>query len=512
MEAIWSRFLPSYRALVDVLGSGRIGTPLQVDADFGFRVPVDPQHRLFDPLQGGGALLDLGIYPLQLCTLVLGPVEHVAASGAVGTTHVDEQVAAALRHDGGGLGVIKAAIRAPLACTARISGTDGWIDLPAFMHCPTSFTVNVFGAGPEVVDAPFDGDGLQFEIREVHRCLGQGLTESPTMTLADTVALATDDGRDPRPGRRHLPGGAVMAPPPRSQRVLGKVMDRWWRLPAPTSDYTITRDLRIPTRDGVDLLADLYEPTGPAAGTILVRSPYGWKPPVAAFFGGVFARRGYRVLLARCRGTFGSGGTFEPMVHEVDDGADTVAWMREQPWFDGRFATYGALVHGVHAVGAADRPATRARDGCRSWSARTTSTPPSTPAARSASTTSSAGPTRPRARRSTAWSAASASSSAVPATSRRPRSELPLVDAGERLLDGRGPWYRDWVTRRDPDDPFWAPVPSSPTRWSACRCRCSSRPAGRTSSSRRRSSSTSACRHAASTSGSPSVRGRTSRR
>src|SRR6187397_2528066 len=124
--------------------------------------------------------------------------------------------------------------------------------------------------------------------------------------------------------------------------MLGKVIDRWFRLPAPTSGYAITRDLQIPARDGVTLLADLYEPTTAATGTILVRSPYGWSTAVAAFTGGVFARRGFRVVLARCRGTFGSGGTFEPMVHEVDDGADTVAWMREQPWFDGRFATYGA--------------------------------------------------------------------------------------------------------------------------------------------------------------------------
>ena len=82
--------------------------------------------------------------------LVLGPVEHVAATGVVGVTNVDEQVAAVLRHEGGGLGVVKAAINTPLACTARISGSDGWIDLPAFMHCPTSFTVNAVGSAPEV--------------------------------------------------------------------------------------------------------------------------------------------------------------------------------------------------------------------------------------------------------------------------------------------------------------------------------------------------------------------------
>jgi predicted dehydrogenase len=190
MEAIWSRFLPSYRALVGALEAGRIGTPLQVDADFGFRAPVDPAHRLFDPHQGGGALLDLGVYPLQLCSLVLGPISESRGLARLGTTGVDEQVAAVLRHVDGGLGVIKAAVTAPLACTARISGTEGWIDLPPFMHCPTSLTVHAVGAPPEVIDAPIGVDGLEHQIREVHACLAGGLTESPTMPLAETLALA----------------------------------------------------------------------------------------------------------------------------------------------------------------------------------------------------------------------------------------------------------------------------------------------------------------------------------
>lgn len=191
MEAVWSRFLPAYVELGRILAEGRIGTPLQVDASFGFRMPLDPTHRLFDPAQGGGALLDLGIYPIQLCTLVLGPIEHIAATAQLGSTQVDEQVAAVLRHERGGIGVVQAAINAPLACTARISGTGGWIDVPAFMHCPTSFTVNTNGAAPEVVDAAFPGNGLEPEIEEVHRCLAAGLTESPSMPLSETVALAT---------------------------------------------------------------------------------------------------------------------------------------------------------------------------------------------------------------------------------------------------------------------------------------------------------------------------------
>src|SRR5204863_8820601 len=89
MEAMWTRFLPSYRALSDVIGEGRIGGPLLVEADFGWRSPVVPTDRHFDLAQGGGALLDLGIYPVQLCFLVLGRPDAVVAQGYVGSTGVD---------------------------------------------------------------------------------------------------------------------------------------------------------------------------------------------------------------------------------------------------------------------------------------------------------------------------------------------------------------------------------------------------------------------------------------
>jgi predicted dehydrogenase len=189
MEAIWSRFLPAYRSLVEVIGEHRIGEPLLVEADFGFRRPLEPEHRLFDLALGGGGLLDLGIYPLQLCSLVLGTPEHVVADGVVGETGVDEVVAAVLRHHGGRLGVVKASIRVGMSCTARISGTEGWIDLPAFMHCPSSLTVTT-SAGPERIDGSYEGNGLQFEIEEVHRCLAEGSIESRTMPLDETRALA----------------------------------------------------------------------------------------------------------------------------------------------------------------------------------------------------------------------------------------------------------------------------------------------------------------------------------
>ena len=188
MEALWSRFLPGYQALAEVLTSGRIGDPLVVEADFGFRMPVDPAHRLFDPRLGGGAVLDLGIYPLHLARLVLGDVRSASAEGAVGSTGVEETVAAVLRHDGDGISVVQMSIRANLPCTARIAGTDGTIDIPAFMHCPTSFIVTR-PDGQERIETPFE-NGLQFQVQHFQRCLAAGRTESPTMPHEETLALA----------------------------------------------------------------------------------------------------------------------------------------------------------------------------------------------------------------------------------------------------------------------------------------------------------------------------------
>ncbi len=188
MEAMWSRFLPAYRHLRDLLDDGVIGTPRLVDADFGIGRAFDPEHRLFDLSKGGGALLDLGIYPVQLCTFVLGLPERVVADGVVGASGADEVVTALLHHRDGGLGVVKASTRVPMPCTARISGTDGHVELPAAMHHPDSLTVRT-GGGSRTIDASYEGDGLRFEIEEVHRCLASGARESPVMPLDETVAL-----------------------------------------------------------------------------------------------------------------------------------------------------------------------------------------------------------------------------------------------------------------------------------------------------------------------------------
>lgn len=190
LEAVWSRFVPGYAVLRELLAEGAIGEPQLVEAELGWVVEPDPGHRLFDPALGGGALLDLGIYPVQLGHLVLGAPDEVVATGHLGPTGVDEHVATLLRHPGGGITVATASLRASLSCGARIAGTRGAIELAPLMHCPPSLTVSGLG-GRRTIATPVTGHGLCHEAIEVQRCLAAGERESPLHPWSASLAIAT---------------------------------------------------------------------------------------------------------------------------------------------------------------------------------------------------------------------------------------------------------------------------------------------------------------------------------
>jgi hypothetical protein len=125
--------------------------------------------------------------------------------------------------------------------------------------------------------------------------------------------------------------------------LFGAILERLWKLPPRTHRVArIERDVAVPADDGTLLLTDVWSPDGdPRPPTLLVRCPYGRWGPFGEMFGGVFARRGFRVLVQSCRGTFGSGGTFRPQFDERADGLATLKWIEAQPWFDGRLAMAG---------------------------------------------------------------------------------------------------------------------------------------------------------------------------
>ncbi len=252
---------------------------------------------------------------------------------------------------------------------------------------------------------------------------------------------------------------AAAQPRTRKQRLVDRLITRSQALPAPTSDYTVMRDLRIPMRDGTVQLADLYQPTGGSAGLILSRSPYGWGTFIGAMTGGAFALRGFSMLLTRCRGTFGSEGEFEPWVHEIEDGADTVAWMREQTWFPGTFATYGGSYLGFTQWAILMDP------------------PPELRAAVIVAAPHDFHDSMYQggAFRLVDWlgwaeqvgrqeqpSFLRLVAGHLKAQKRARRERTTLADAAERLLHGTSGWYQKWIAARDPQDPLFAGMELSP--------------------------------------------------
>lgn len=196
MEAMWSRFLPAYVRLRELVTGGAIGEVRAVHATLGFPAVKVPVHRLLDPALGGGALLDLGVYPVHLATCLLGAPDAVAAVASIGPTGVDLDTAVSLRWASGSVATAQASLTTWLPMTGVVVGTEGWLELPAPHHVPESLTLHVHRDGGQpplrtVEEHPTGGDGLRFEIAHVHECLARGLRESPVMPWDQTLSLMT---------------------------------------------------------------------------------------------------------------------------------------------------------------------------------------------------------------------------------------------------------------------------------------------------------------------------------
>jgi uncharacterized protein len=244
----------------------------------------------------------------------------------------------------------------------------------------------------------------------------------------------------------------------RVKQYAGRAVSTLLKLPPHTTAYSVHRGLRVPMRDGVELIADHYEPqTSEPSGTLLLRGPYGRRWPFSALFASVYAARGYHVVFQSVRGTFGSGGEFNPMVNEIADGADTAAWLCDQPWFTGSFATVGISYLGF-----------------TQW-ALLTDPPPEMKAA-----VITVGPhdlSSPRWGTGSfglndllGWSDMVAHQEdpgrfralvrqvrARRALGRATRA-LPLGESARALLGTGAPWFEPWLEHPEHDDPYWAPL------------------------------------------------------
>ena len=187
MEAVWTRFLPCINRVWDILDSGELGDIHWVQADLGFPAPYDRSSRLWDPAAGGGALLDLTVYPLTLAVGALGFPQQVTATGSLNADGVDEQNALHLTYGSGAMAQLMSSLVSSGTRTATISGDKGWLRTGAPLHNPVELTVQPHLGQQRTERFPQVGNGYTYELREVTRCIQSGLTQSPTMSWDDSL-------------------------------------------------------------------------------------------------------------------------------------------------------------------------------------------------------------------------------------------------------------------------------------------------------------------------------------
>ncbi len=189
LEAMWTRFLPHIDVVRQLVRDGALGEIQTVLADHGQLLTPDGAPRLHRPDLGGGALLDLGIYPVSFAALVLGPPDSITAVGEMASTGVDATVSAVLR-TGSAHAVVTTTLTARTPTTASISGTAGRVELAAAFYTPTELTlVTADGRQTRDRDAIRGHEGLCYQAAHLARLVADGRRDSPLMPVAETVSI-----------------------------------------------------------------------------------------------------------------------------------------------------------------------------------------------------------------------------------------------------------------------------------------------------------------------------------
>ncbi|MFB7589157.1 Gfo/Idh/MocA family protein [Streptomyces sp. NPDC056169] len=189
MEAMWMYCNPLVRRLAELVRDGAVGEVRTVQADFGLQGPFAPDHRLRDPAVGGGALLDLGVYPVSFAQLLLGEPDTVQAHALLSPEGVDLNTAMLLGWDTGASALLSCSLVADTPLTASVTGTLGRIDVPRGFFFPERFTLHRDGREPEEFVSTDDPHSFRHEAAEVMRCLRAGATESPLVPLGGSLAV-----------------------------------------------------------------------------------------------------------------------------------------------------------------------------------------------------------------------------------------------------------------------------------------------------------------------------------
>jgi len=190
LEAMWSRFLPHMIRLREIIQNGTLGEVRKIIASHNQNLPKDPAHRLNDPALGGGALLDLGVYPVSFAFDIFGAPETIRASASMTATGVDRQTAAIFEYADGQQAILDCELDAAGPNRAVVIGTEGWIDIEPTWYSPTPFTVfDAHGNVLERFDQPVNSRGMQFQAAEMERLIREGITAGTILPPSESVAV-----------------------------------------------------------------------------------------------------------------------------------------------------------------------------------------------------------------------------------------------------------------------------------------------------------------------------------
>ena len=194
MEAIWVRFLPSYKLLKKILSEGTIGEIKQINVSFGNFVPPMYEKRLTDPALAGGVTLDMGIYPISFVCFMLGELpNHVKSMTHFSDSGVDEISDYMFRFPSGCMATINTSFNLGMKRTAMIYGSKGYIEFPEFQFGEKFFIhthdgTNEIKSTEEIVEKNHE-NGFIYQVEEVVRCISGGKTESSIIPVQETVDI-----------------------------------------------------------------------------------------------------------------------------------------------------------------------------------------------------------------------------------------------------------------------------------------------------------------------------------